>query len=264
MFSTATPLALYSAILFSASMACAQDKPAPPATAEPAQAPATQELKLPGVTIDREKKEVRVEAVACLETGILEFAVCKPGTFEHEALFTTTAKPELIHAALLLCGLRASPQTHSSPEIWWMEVEKKNQSRVQIHVEWEEESKKKRYSLHELMRSREAEGPPIPGQQKVEVKEPQDSWIFCGSFIHTPENGGNKLYAANLSGVVVGIWPDPTALIQYGIPNENPYGDPGSGLEINEKTIPKTGTKVQMIFTCKLPEAKEAAPAAGK
>jgi hypothetical protein len=262
MSSTITRLTSLLAFLFLPHVAHSQEKPAPPATAEktpPAAAPPAAEFKLPGVTIDRQKKEVRIDAIACLETGILEFAVCKPGTFEHEALFTTTARPELIHAALLLCGLKASPQTHAIPEIWWNEVAKKPESRVHIHVEWEEDSKKKRFSLHDLMQNRKEEEA-VPEQPKVQIPEPQDSWIFCGSFIHGPEDGGKKVYAANISGVVVGIWPDPTALIQYGIPNENPYGDPGSGLEINEKNVPKTGTQVQMIFSYKAPEAEAKAP----
>ena len=43
------------------------------------------EIKLPGVTISRATREVRIEATACLESGILEYVVCRPDTFEHEA-----------------------------------------------------------------------------------------------------------------------------------------------------------------------------------
>lgn len=259
---------LFKSIFLTIVLACAL-RPSPTfaqatSASPPATRPATKELKLPGVTIDREKKEVRIEAEACLESGLLEYAVCKPGTFEHEALFTTTAKPELIHAALLLCGLKASPQIQASPELWWMEAIKNQASRLQIHVEWEEKSQKKRFALHALMQSR-TEQDPTSDQKKSVVRLAEDAWVFCGSFIHTPEGGGAKQYAANLSGVVVGIWPDPTALIQYGIPNENPYENVGSGLEINEENMPKTGTKVQMIFTCQpAPPAPQPAPQSEK
>ena len=51
-------------------------------------------VAVPGVTVNRETREVRVEATVCLKSGILEYLVCKPNTFEHEAIFTTTTKPD--------------------------------------------------------------------------------------------------------------------------------------------------------------------------
>ncbi len=224
---------------------------------EDALAAAVANLKLPGVTINREKLEVSVDAICCLDAGLLEYAICKPDTFEHESLFTTTAKPELIHAALLLCGLKDNPQIHTLPELWWNEALKKKESRLQIEVEWEDNKQKVRHSLSSLMQSRQGEDPREQNKVAAKPKPAEDAWIFCGSFIHKPENGGPNAYAANLSGVIVGIWPDPTAVIQYGVPNENPYGNPEAGLEINEEKMPKLGTAVKLIFICKSPEKKE-------
>ena len=97
---------------------------------------------MPGVTVSRKTREVRIDAKVCLQEGILEYAVCRPNTFEHEAIFTTDAKPELVHAALLLCGLKPTPQLRGMGDLWWEKAMKQKQSRVKIEVEWEQDKNK--------------------------------------------------------------------------------------------------------------------------
>ena len=112
--------------------------PAKPAEEKGAATPfevSDKEVKMPGVTVNRETHEIRIEAAVCLQQGILEYVVCKPGTFEHEAIFTTTAKPELIHAALLLSGIKPTPLPRNSPVLWWGRALKQKASRVKIEVE---------------------------------------------------------------------------------------------------------------------------------
>lgn len=211
--------------------------------APPAYTVTESEIRLPGVTIDRTTREVRIDGTACLESGVLEYVVCRPGTFEHEAIFTTGAKPEVVHAALLLTGLHPTPQLRGLTELWWEKAMQREESRVKIEVEWTEEGTKKRVNLTTMLRSREA------GAEATRQVEVQDAWIFAGSFIQGNRETGERVYAANLSGILVGIWPDPSTVIQYGLPSGNPYEGKDLGMEINEDAVPKVGTKVQLIFS---------------
>lgn len=203
------------------------------------------EIKLPGVTIDRKTREVRIEAVACLEEGILEYVVCRPNTFEHEAIFTTEAKPEMVHAALLLCGLKPTPQLAGLAELWFDKALKRKESRVRIEVEWEKEGKKNRVDLSTILRNRKEDS-----EKKVE-----DAWVFAGSFLQPHPETGKSFYAANGTGILVGIWPDPSTVIQYGVASGNPYEAKNYGMEINGEKALELGTKVNLVFSrMRLPE----------
>lgn len=221
--------------------------PAKPAEEKEASTPfevSDKEVKMPGVTVNRETHEIRIEAAVCLQQGILEYVVCKPGTFEHEAIFTTTAKPELIHAALLLSGIKPTPLPRNSPVLWWGRALKQKASRVKIEVEWKEGEATKRINLIKMLQSREG-----IDEEAAPAKKVQDAWVFAGSFLLQNEKSKKPIYAANLSGIIVGIWPDPSTVIQYGIENGNPYEGKRLGIEINEKLVPKVGTKVDLVFS---------------
>jgi len=247
-------LILNALILWGAVMAAPGD-PARPEAAEDAVPPVTlseTEIKLPGITINRTTREVRIEATACLESGILEYLVCRPNTFEHEAIFTTAAKPELVHAALLLAGLKPTPQLRGLTELWWDKALKQEDSRVKIEVEWKGEGGMKRVNLTSMLRSREGteDDPGAKDPAKEEGKaEVQDAWVFAGSFMHVDEESGARIYAANLSGIMVGIWPDRSTVIQYGVASGNPYEGENLGMEINEERVPKKGTRVNLVFS---------------
>jgi hypothetical protein len=215
------------------------------------------EIKLPGVTINRTTREVRIDAVVCLDTGLLEFVVCRPDTFEHEAIFTTTAKPELVHAALLLSGMKPTPLHRGLTDLWSEKAMKQKQSRLKIEVEWEEKDVKKRVNLTSMIKDREGDAedygiaPAEPAQKPKEKKESkvQDAWIFTGSFLHVNPETKKQFYAANSSGILVGIWPDPSTVIQYGIQSGDPYAGDHLGMAINEEAVPKVGTKVKLVFS---------------
>lgn len=225
------------------------------------------EIKLPGVTIDRVTKEVRIDAEVCLDTGLLEYVVCRPETFEHEAIFTTKAKPELLHAALLLSGMKPTPLLQGLSNLWSEKALQQKLSRIKIEVEWDEKGAKKRVNLTSMIRNRENEDDgystpapaTAPAAPKKETKV-QDAWIFTGSFLHVNEETGKQFYAANSSGILVGIWPDPSTVIQYGIQSGDPYASEHMGMAINEDHVPKVGTKVKLVFSL-LPEpAKKEEP----
>lgn len=211
-------------------------------------------INMPGITIDRKAKEVSVDAEICLTAGILEYVVCKPDTFEHESIFTTKAKPELIHASLILLGMKEAPMLHGISELWAEKAMKQKESRVKIEVEWTEKGKKTRVNLTSLLRSRKndmADINPNNQKNKAPVKEipTKDAWIFAGSFLHKDKQTGKTFYAANSSGIIVGIWPDNSTVVQYGIINADPHKGRHNGYEIHEKRMPKNTTNVKLIFS---------------
>lgn len=221
------------------------EKPArietPPYTVTPT------EIQLPGVVVDRRTREVRLKAEVCLKSGILEYVVCRPNTFEHEAIFTTEARPELVHAALLLSGLKATPQRPGLEELWREKAMKRPESRLKIEVAWEKEGETKRVRLVSLLRNRaRAAGAKESQEDEGAVEE---AWVFAGSSIEVHEASGQRRYAANQSGILVGIWPNPTTVIQYGLPSGNPYEGEEQGMELREKRVPEPGTPVTLIFS---------------
>src|SRR5689334_17573545 len=62
--------------------------------------------RLPHVTFDVKKKQVRVECEALAVDAPLEFFCVTTGGSEHESVLRTPAKPSHIHTALLAIGLK--------------------------------------------------------------------------------------------------------------------------------------------------------------
>lgn len=207
-------------------------------------------VQFPGYTIDLKQREVRMQAEVCCTSGILEYLVCLPGTFEHESIFVTTCRPELLHAALLLIGLEPHPPSGPDPEAWWQEGAARKASHVRLEVVWQEGEKTHRKDMAALLVNREAKG----------AEDGPDTWLFVGSFFHRA--GAREIYAARIEGVVVGIWFQPSCVIQYGRKTGNPYRGTDLGMAVRETAVPPRGTRVELIFSPRLPPAGTKPPAA--
>ena len=62
--------------------------------------------KMPHVSVDVKKREIRIDAEALNPQMALEFFCCLAGTAEHEAVLRSPAKPSHVHLALLMLGLQ--------------------------------------------------------------------------------------------------------------------------------------------------------------
>ena len=186
------------------------------------------------IAIDAKKREVRVDAVVCLDAGMLEYMVCLQDTFEHETIFSTKCVPSHLHLGLLAIGLVPHPLTNDP--VWWQQVRLKPKARVDIHVEFEQEGKTVRHPLAALMTSR--------GDKEAAVP---DYWIFTGSTFFKHE--GKSQYAADHSGIVIGIIPMGSSVVQYGELAADPYRGDNQGLEIDTEVCPPLGTKVKLVFS---------------
>ena len=194
-------------------------------------------VSFPSYEIDLEKKEVRMKSKVCLSGGLLEYLVCLPNSFEHEAIFVTSAKPELLHTSLLLIG-RNPKQLYRLGDLWWQAIPKFPDCRINVHVEWKEKGKFKRVALNELLLRR----------KKVESDEEADKlaenyWVFNGSFFF------EKKYIANIDKTVVAITPQSSSVVQYGVLTFDPYTGDNFGFEVNKKLCPPYGTVVDIVFS---------------
>ncbi len=189
-------------------------------------------LDLPGLKVDVKNKRMVLDAKVCMSSGILEYLMCLPNSFEHESVFMTKVKPELIHMGLLLVQADQMPYTGRA-EI--MKKLKANKSRLKIEVEWNAEGKVNRVDLNKLL---------IDRSQNDKKTLAEDLWFFAGSYF-TESN----VYAANLHQSVISLQQHPASVIHYGKLTEDPYRSTRGGFEINEKLCPKTNTEVKIVFT---------------
>jgi hypothetical protein len=211
------------------------------------------EIKFPGLTIDRKTHEVRMDATACLDSGILEYLVCLKGTFEHESIFVTEVQPEMLHAALLLTGFKPTPMQPESEQIWWSKILEAKESRVRIDVEWQVDGRVERTNITSMIRKNSESPMTIYEFEDLEFHDDDleviyDAWFFSGSMKGERENG-DLYYAANYSGAIVGIWANPSAVIQYGKKTRNPYRGANQGMAVNEGFALEEGTEVKLVFT---------------
>ena len=214
-------------------------------TNDKAKKPGLLQFKGSGIEVDLKKHEVRMDAEVCLAEGILEFLICLPDTYEHETVFVTKCKPSLLHIALVLIGLE--PSRFALAGLGWLDTAtKKDRSRVNIEVEFEESGKKARCKVSELLVSREHEDGEVP-----------DRWVFSGSIVVKHE--GKKVYAADHHGVIAGIIPG-SGVIQFAEKTGNPYRGEQEGLEADSETVPAKGTRVKLVFSPFHKPSKKTAP----
>jgi hypothetical protein len=152
-------------------------------------APATQPGvgRLPHVTVDVARKQVRVECEALRCEAPLEFFCVLAGTSEHESVIRTRAKPSDIHTGLLMIGL-----TPGEPLKYSKAANKQfppHGPPINITMEFEKNGARVSLPAYKLMRD-------------IRTKQPMPatSWIFAGSRVMDDGN-----YAANLTGYVVSI-----------------------------------------------------------
>jgi hypothetical protein len=208
-------------------------------------------LKSAGIELDVKKREVRVEATVCLTQGILEYLVCLPNTFEHEAIFCVRCKPSVLHLGLLAVGLEPDP--FGGEEDSSRKTREQPGSHVCIEVEYEKDGKKQRRRISEFLVNRQQRDAVVP-----------DVWIFTGSYFGRRED--KRVYAADVMGGVVGLGMERVSVLQFGEQLGNPYQGDEQGLEVNADTVPAKGTKAQLIFTPaqQKPQEKQEPAATGK
>jgi hypothetical protein len=155
--------------------------------AEEAKAQGGKVGKLPFVTFDAKRKQVRVECEALGVDAPLEFFCVRNGGSEHETVLRTAAKPSDIHTALLAIGLQpGKPLSYSEAANKWIPPQGPP---LDINLEWEKDGKAVRVPAYRTMRDLKT---------KKEMKATH--WVYCGSRVM--DDGA---FAADVTGYVVSV-----------------------------------------------------------
>lgn len=250
---------------------CAETSPAGE-TAEAAAPAATKKIvQFPFVNVDREKREVRVEAE--LSPGLrgmfapLEFMlICgnqdpKTGKWfydrDYESVFVTKADPNILHAALMLIGLQPGGLESDAPEGYVKdnaeriagereaaETKADQAPRVDIFVEWEQDGKTVSIKAEKFLFDKETDKPVA-----------DTPWAFTGSYFVTNAKG-EKTLAARQTYVVVAVFADESAVLNLPFYAKNAYWGDDAGFEVNAAHLPEyfrkekeivEGTKTRVI-----------------
>ena len=91
--------------------------------------------KMPHVSVDVKKREIRIDAEVLNPQMALEFFCCLAGTAEHEAILRTEAKPSHVHLGLLMLGLQpGEPVKFSKAADKWLPP---HGPPIHVSVEWD-------------------------------------------------------------------------------------------------------------------------------
>lgn len=206
-------------------------------------------VNLPGLTLDLEKRCVDLEAIVCLDEGMLELIACTKGTKEHESIVSITAKPMHVHTALLLLGLKNGNPAMRRPideqRTRWMHMEPRGDP-VEVYLVFENAAGvMAEHPIGEfVVRSKgDADGlAPAAGDDDEEVKFP-NTFLFAGS--HLYDNGrGQRQYLADKSGNVISISTFGDDLLC--LPGIHSNGADELVWEVDATKLPKVGSKVTL------------------
>jgi len=189
------------------------------------------------ITYPRDSR-IEVEAVFCLEEGILEYlAVAKSGK-TYESVLELNCEPSKLHAALLALGCEPGdvPEEAKGDFVGaaYGTGRQNSRSYLDIFVEWTEGNETVRVRAEELLRSIAEDKPPGPIH-----------WVFTGSYF-AKDREGRDWYSADLGRSIIAVWYDPSAVINLPLVTGNPYRG-ASGFAVNTTILP-TAPKAKLII----------------
>jgi hypothetical protein len=213
------------------------------------QAPAADNAGGPGVTVDRDKRQIVIDAKIAprkiddprfKEIYPIEVIACYPfprGQKAHETVVTIEAKPSEIDKGLRALGLKPgipvvgeSKDPPQGPE-------------VKIFLEFAAaDGQRKRVPIEKTLID-----------PKTNKNLPPLKWRFTGSVLKQPDpNKEEMVYAADLSGTLISIFPvtNETVFQTNLTMKEEKYVK----LETDKKLLPKEGTPVKLVI--EVPPAK--------
>lgn len=196
--------------------------------AGPATSPATDINKLPGIHVDMQAKQVRVDCEEIDCRNPLEFFCVVTGTNEHESVLRTKAQPSKIHLALLMLGMAPGEGVkYSDAEKKWLPP---HGPPLNVSCEFEKNGKKVSVPAYRMMRA-------------IRTKKEMSplTWVFVGSRVM--EDGH---YAADVTGYVVSIVNFELTLID--VPELASSANETLEWEINTDVAPPPNTPVTMVI----------------
>jgi len=207
---------------------------------------------LPGIVVDTEKGEVRLEGKVCLQKGALELVVCSEGTREHESVVVVKARPSHVTFALALLGLEPGQPAHrteagafSPPAGETLEIIARfftvsDEEKARVDKLLAEGAKPEDITVRKTLLKE------VPAWKllrltgsEVEVTRPIE-WVYIGR----PEK--NMLVAADREGTVACLSNFVEAVID--VPFESTAVNADLLYEANPDVVPPIGTPVELVI----------------
>ena len=215
---------------------------------------------LPGIWRHPETRAIQVDGAACTEKGILEYIAVADGGKEYESVFSLACRPSHLHVAMLMAGYEAGKLPMNVRGDYSTEVTVVAPSRppgtptrtppppehdqqlgshptcvtIEIDVR-QSDGSWRRCPVESFLLDRRTGKPPEPL-----------AWAFTGSFFLRDDTIGVEYFVADRERSLIGLWYDPTALLNVTENVGNPYRGDNLGLELNAKTLPPRGTPVRV------------------
>lgn len=169
-------------------------------------------LQLDRITIDKIKKEIRIQCRLAITEGVLEYLLVSDHGKTYESVFkVSNDKPSQLNFALLLIGLEPLDFNRfndllRTPDGVQRIITEHADSLVEITIR----QGRKEVDFFQLAENREKLKTPL-------------LWVYTGgTFLE------DNRYAGDFELSHIGIWPDPTAVINLFSTSRNPYrGDYG-------------------------------------
>jgi len=234
----------YAMVLASVLWAVVTARAAEPAGKAPAagapDASAKKVVAIGSVEVDLLQRQVRFDAEVCLRQGVLEFFVVAWRTKTHESILHTKAKPEHLHAGLLMLGLAPGKPARWSGQDEGARFLPPAGAEVAIELLWKDKNARaKRCQVGEWLR----------GAENRKCRH-VDKWVFVGSQV-LPDGR----YWASLDGELISLSNFASAIID--VPFQSSNANEAREFFANTKAIPDVGTKVRVVLSA-LPGAEKA------
>jgi hypothetical protein len=187
--------------------------------------------------VDGDKKRVLIDAEVCLREGLLEQLMTKKQTKEHEAILAADTDARLIHAALLLTGVKPG-----SPVKFGEKFTPATGPVINITLRYEEKDKTITVPAKDWLRGNKGK------------KLPDFEWVFAGSkLVPNPDPKEKPYFLAN-DGDVICVSNFESALLDVNVASSS--DNDSLNFEANTPKIPDKGTKVTVILE-PVPEKKK-------
>lgn len=209
----------------------------------PAKATTTR-IEFPGLTIDRERRVVDLEATVCLDRGPLELIACTRGTKEHESVVSIEALPRHVHLGLLLIGAkngkpamrRRLESEDGSPR--WIDIPPSGDAIVVSLVLKDGKGAAVERPIGDFVTRTAVEEDDNPSVHRF-----PDTFLFAGSHV-IPREEGEGQYLADVRGNVISISTFGDEVLC--LPGMNSQDNEALTWEADPKTLPKVGTRVTL------------------
>lgn len=179
--------------------------------------------------MDREKKQVIVDARVSLRQGLLEMFACPPNTKEHESIVAVDGEAFVLHAGLLAVGAEPGTPVEFAPK-----YKPPTGTRIDIDVLWvDEQGKQQKAKAQDWIRD-------------ARTGKPMDlPWVFAGSGFWRDEETGRSGYHADM-GDLICVANFSTAMLD--VPAELTSNNAGLLFEAYTERVPPLGWPVRLVL----------------